>query len=289
MSCSRTAADDPGDPRGTGGCTRGTGACTKPFPSAVLSHAYGAPRRGDEHCSLAALRTGTFRQRPRWSCPASYRSSDHSPKGGFPPERAEGSSGSPTRSARLWRENSVSSSASLTDRDLRALVGLLDDGRRDDAGPAMPKNCGSVRPAHRPMRPRWRVFGPQGGVKYLLDGDIHSSGRTSCSRRTSRRPTGDAKRRLSRAPRLTPREWQVLDLVAQGHSNAEIAGTLVTSVSTVRKHPENILARIGVHSRSAAVAPMMPPAATGPVRSRPAPRPTSFGQPSGSEIRSAGR
>jgi|GEM_PF-4219091 len=162
MSCSRTAADDPGDPRGTGGCTRGTGACTKPFPSAVLSHAYGAPRRGDEHCSLAALRTGTFRQRPRWSCPASYRSSDHSPKGGFPPERAEGSSGSPTRSARLWRENSVSSSASLTDRDLRALVGLLDDGRRDDAGPAMPKNCGSVRPAHRPMRPRWRVFGPQG-------------------------------------------------------------------------------------------------------------------------------
>ena len=216
MSCSRTAADDPGDPRGTGGCTRGTGACTKPFPSAVLSHAYGAPRRGDEHCSLAALRTGTFRQRPRWSCPASYRSSDHSPKGGFPPERAEGSSGSPTRSARLWRENSVSSSASLTDRDLRALVGLLDDGRTDDAGPAMPKNCGSVSPAHRPMRPRWRVFGPQ-GVKYLLDGDIHRSGRTS------RRPTGDAKRRLSRAPRLTPREWQVLDLVAQGHSNAEIA------------------------------------------------------------------
>jgi hypothetical protein len=57
--------------------------------------------------------------------------------------------------------------------------------------------------------------------------------------------------------------------VAQGHSNAEIAGTLVTSVSTVRKHPENILARIGVHSRSAAVALMMPPAATGPVRSRP--------------------
>ena len=40
----------------------------------------------------------------------------------------------------------------------------------------------------------------------------------------------------------------VLDLMAQGHSNAEIAGTLVTSVSTVRKHLEKILARIGVHS-----------------------------------------
>jgi hypothetical protein len=76
--------------------------------------------------------------------------------------------------------------------------------------------------------------------------------------------------------------------VAQGHSNAEIACTLITSVSTVRKHLEHILARISVHSRSAAVALKMPPAATGPVRSRPAPHPTSFDQPSGSEIRSAG-
>src|SRR5664279_5446220 len=87
------------------------------------------------------------------------------------------------------------------------------------------------------------------------------------------------KRRPQRAPRPTPREWRVLDLVAQGHSNAEIACTLVTSLSTVRTHLENILARIGVHSRSAAVALKMPPAATGPVRSRPAPHPTSFDQP----------
>ena len=49
---------------------------------------------------------------------------------------------------------------------------------------------------------------------------------------------GEAERRRQQTPRLTPREWQVLDLVAQGHSNAEIACTLLTSVSTVRKHLE---------------------------------------------------
>lgn len=39
---------------------------------------------------------------------------------------------------------------------------------------------------------------------------------------------------------------------------------LVTAVSTVRKHPENAFERTGVHSRSAAVALMMPLAAARP-------------------------
>ncbi len=67
-----------------------------------------------------------------------------------------------------------------------------------------------------------------------------------------------ARRRRDGTPRLTAREWQVLQLVAQGASNAEVAAALVTSVATVRKHMEHIFDRSGVRSRSAAVARLMP-------------------------------
>jgi len=57
---------------------------------------------------------------------------------------------------------------------------------------------------------------------------------------------------------LTPREWEVLELAAQGHGNADIAAILFTSVSTVRKHMEHIFDRTGVRTRGAAVALMLP-------------------------------
>ena len=57
---------------------------------------------------------------------------------------------------------------------------------------------------------------------------------------------------------LTPREWQVLELAAEGLSNAEIAARMFTSVSTVRKHLEHVFDRTGVRTRGAAVARMLP-------------------------------
>lgn len=57
---------------------------------------------------------------------------------------------------------------------------------------------------------------------------------------------------------LTPREWQVLELAAEGHSNADIATILLMSVGTVRKHMEHIFDRTGVRTRAAAVARWMP-------------------------------
>lgn len=57
---------------------------------------------------------------------------------------------------------------------------------------------------------------------------------------------------------LTPREWQVLELAAQGYGNTEIAAILVVSVSTVRKHMEHIFDRVGVRTRGAAVARLLP-------------------------------
>ncbi|HTW10436.1 MAG TPA: helix-turn-helix transcriptional regulator [Acidimicrobiales bacterium] len=52
--------------------------------------------------------------------------------------------------------------------------------------------------------------------------------------------------------RLTRRELQVLELIARGHTNAEIAEALVISASTVRRHVEHVLAKLGVASRTAA-------------------------------------
>jgi len=53
---------------------------------------------------------------------------------------------------------------------------------------------------------------------------------------------------------LTAREWQVLLLMAQGLGTGEMAGSMTISPSTVRNHVQNILDKLGVHSRLEAVA-----------------------------------
>jgi two-component system nitrate/nitrite response regulator NarL len=50
-------------------------------------------------------------------------------------------------------------------------------------------------------------------------------------------------------PSLTPRELEVLELIAVGASGREIAGRLGISENTVRTHSQNILSKLDVHSR----------------------------------------
>jgi DNA-binding CsgD family transcriptional regulator len=61
---------------------------------------------------------------------------------------------------------------------------------------------------------------------------------------------------------FTPREREILDRLALGETNKEIAVTLQANPATVRKHLEHIYAKLDVHTRTAAVnrySSMLPP------------------------------
>ena len=78
----------------------------------------------------------------------------------------------------------------------------------------------------------------------------------SVTSRVIERMAGQPPPDAARDPRLdelTPRETEVLKLVARGLSNAEIAGELVIEESTVKTHFKRILAKLGVRDRVQAV------------------------------------
>jgi DNA-binding NarL/FixJ family response regulator len=48
---------------------------------------------------------------------------------------------------------------------------------------------------------------------------------------------------------LTPRELEVVKLIAEGHTSKEIAASLVLSVKTVERHRSNVLGKLGMRDR----------------------------------------
>jgi two-component system, NarL family, nitrate/nitrite response regulator NarL len=66
-----------------------------------------------------------------------------------------------------------------------------------------------------------------------------------------RQEQDEAVRRLGR---LTAREREVLSLLAEGGDNDSIAQVLVISPQTARTHIQNVLVKLGVHSRLEAAA-----------------------------------
>ncbi len=70
-------------------------------------------------------------------------------------------------------------------------------------------------------------------------------------RRTSRTRAGDGDGTPTPKPYdgLTPREVQVLRLIAQGYSNVQVGEALVISVKTVESHRARIVEKLGLRSR----------------------------------------
>ena len=68
----------------------------------------------------------------------------------------------------------------------------------------------------------------------------------------------DAERRRHPVRRLTPRQTELLSLVAAGYTNTQIARRLGVTEGTVRTHLENIYERLDVSNRTAAVTRAFP-------------------------------
>jgi DNA-binding CsgD family transcriptional regulator len=98
-----------------------------------------------------------------------------------------------------------------------------------------------------------RDFGPRERlIMRLVRPHLSAVYRAARLRRRLAGPEGTLDERS--AAGLTPRECEVMQLVGEGRSNAEIASVLVVELSTVRKHLEHVYAKLGVGSRTAALA-----------------------------------
>jgi len=87
-----------------------------------------------------------------------------------------------------------------------------------------------------------------------------AEGEAAISRRLTRRLVKELRalsrtRRRRRSPEseLTPREWQILDLLSEGASTTDIADRLALAAGTVRSHVKHVLSKLDVHTRAEAV------------------------------------
>jgi DNA-binding CsgD family transcriptional regulator/tetratricopeptide (TPR) repeat protein len=112
---------------------------------------------------------------------------------------------------------------------------LLLDGRRDQAAAQARAAHGvATRLGAEPLRAQVDALARRGRLDL---GDLHGE-----------EPTG------SGTAGLTPRELEVLRLVAAGRSNQQIADALFISRKTASVHVSNILGKFGVHTRAEAAA-----------------------------------
>jgi DNA-binding NarL/FixJ family response regulator len=59
----------------------------------------------------------------------------------------------------------------------------------------------------------------------------------------------NGKRKLTNAVRMTKREREIIAIIADGHSNKEIAQQLNIATHTVKSHVHNIMEKLALHSR----------------------------------------
>jgi len=78
------------------------------------------------------------------------------------------------------------------------------------------------------------------GESFLYPSAVHSLVRDLIERADERGDDFDL---------LTPRELEVLKLIAEGHTSKEIAGMLVISIKTVDRHRTNMLDKLGMRDR----------------------------------------
>jgi DNA-binding NarL/FixJ family response regulator len=91
-------------------------------------------------------------------------------------------------------------------------------------------------------------------VKPLDTGELLARVRRSLRRAGGLGGNGNGNRRPTSDVNLSPREGEILALLAEGRSQSEIAASLVISPKTVATHIQHLLSKLGAHSRAQAVA-----------------------------------
>jgi DNA-binding CsgD family transcriptional regulator len=158
---------------------------------------------------------------------------------------------------RLWRE-------ARTRRLLEAALDVLDGASEaDPRGVVLLGSNREIEFASPPARRLLQKFFPEtgAGLPAPLEDWLGSGATGPLIRRRGGRELAVERSRgtllleesQSQIP-LTAREREVLQWVARGKTNADIARLLWLSPATVRKHLENVYAKLGVRTRTAAVA-----------------------------------
>ncbi len=79
-------------------------------------------------------------------------------------------------------------------------------------------------------------------IRAVLGGRSYVGQRIASSFQQSRMPPA------TEATRVTPREHEILQFIADGHGNQEIANTLCISLDTVRTHRKNVMEKLDLHN-----------------------------------------
>ena len=167
----------------------------------------------------------------------------------------------------LWQHYWDSAVCSYPDRtgDLRSVVKPLDfySGRQWQSTAMYTENCRPLGIRHFMTLFLPEPPGPSRGPGRTVRLYLYRDGGPDFSERdrallTLIRPHLhqaflDAERRRASVSTLTPRQTDLLSLVADGHTNMQIARRMGLSEGTVRTHLENIYGRLQVTSRTAAV------------------------------------
>lgn len=113
------------------------------------------------------------------------------------------------------------------------------------------------RAAYEAMIPQLKaILGDQRFAEQVAAGSVESAARSAATALAwlQRDIPPPVPRAASPSDRITPRELEVLDLLANGLSNREIAGELQLSVKTVMHHSVAIYRKLGVRGRAEAAA-----------------------------------
>lgn len=91
-------------------------------------------------------------------------------------------------------------------------------------------------------------------VRHAFRGEpLHRPDEVTEAIRTMRSRVAGDRELMRRVERLTPREVEILQLMAEGTSSDKLATTLGVSPHTLRTHIQNILTKLSVHSKTEAV------------------------------------